>query len=59
MRIRGTGNLIGVEQSGMNKYISEMLMNPELFQKAKQVAEYCGRYGYGRYLLDFYRRNGL
>ena len=56
MRIRGTGNLIGVEQSGMNKYISQMLVNPDLYQKARQVTEYCQRFGCGRYLLDFFRR---
>ena len=58
MQIRGTGNLIGTEQSGMNRYVTEMLRYPELFKKAREIAQYCMENRYGNYLIDMYRTVG-
>ena len=35
MKLRGSGNLIGEEQSGQNEFIDLMLMYPNLFNKIK------------------------
>lgn len=34
LKLRGTGNLIGVEQAGFNKYVEEMIMYPDLYKKS-------------------------
>ncbi len=41
LKLRGTGNLIGVEQAGFNKYVEEMIMYPDLYKKA---CDYAFRY---------------
>ncbi len=39
---RGAGNLIGLEQSGNNRYITLMLQYPNLYNATKKIAaEYC------------------
>ena len=51
---RGSGNLLGTEQSGMNKYVEEMLNHPDLFQSAQEAADICMETGMGRWLLEAY-----
>lgn len=36
LRLRGSGNLFGVKQSGINKYVDLMLSNIDLFEKIKK-----------------------
>lgn len=57
LRQRGTGNLIGAAQSGANKYVEEMLNNPELFKKASEVASYCYQHGYADKLIAMYKEH--
>ena len=48
---RGTGNLIGIEQSGANKYIDKMLQYPKMFRHIKETAKFCINKGYGQKLM--------
>lgn len=57
LKQRGTGNLIGAEQSGANKYVEEMLNNPELFKKASEVAAFCYQHGYADRLIRLYKEH--
>ncbi len=57
LKQRGTGNLIGAAQSGANKYVEEMLDNPELFKKASDVAAYCYQHGYADKLINMYKEH--
>ena len=57
LKLRGTGNLIGMEQSGTNKYVEEMLDNPEIFKKASEVASYCYQHGYAEKLINMYKEH--
>nr|MCR5598161.1 DEAD/DEAH box helicase [Lachnospiraceae bacterium] len=57
LKQRGTGNLIGEAQSGMNKYVEEMLDNPELFKRAGEAASYCYRHGYADRLIKMYKEH--
>lgn len=46
LKNRGTGDIVGEEQSGKNKYIDEMLTYPAMFNKVKGVAKKivdCGK----------------
>ncbi len=51
---RGSGNLLGVQQAGANKYIELMLAYPDLFKKLQGVAAYCIKEGLGERLLKLY-----
>lgn len=45
MKIRGAGDLLGIQQSGSNRYVEEMLSDQELFRQASAAArKYRGRY---------------
>lgn len=54
MLLRGTGNLIGTEQSGFNRYVEEMISKPELYRFAQNLAHYCLEKGYGSRLIEMY-----
>lgn len=51
---RGTGNLIGLEQSGFNKLVEEMLQYPKMYAHIKQTASFCIEHGYGKELVKRY-----
>lgn len=36
LQLRGTGDLIGTKQTGDNKYVMQMLANPDLYEKIKE-----------------------
>ena len=57
LRQRGSGNLIGVKQAGANKYVEEMLNNPELFKRASEIASFCNKHGYADKLIDLYKEH--
>ncbi len=57
LKQRGTGNLIGETQSGTNKFVEEMLLNPEMFKKAADVASYCYRHRYADKLIELYKEH--
>lgn len=57
LRQRGTGNLIGQNQSGINKFVEEMLDNPELFQQAAKLAEECIKKNIGNFLVAEYKEH--
>ena len=57
LKQRGSGNLLGVEQSGMNKYVSLMLQHPKLYEKVKELASYCVGESLGEGLLSLYEKN--
>ena len=54
---RGTGDLIGQSQSGINKYVEEMLDNPELFKQAELSAEECIKNNIGNFLVAEYKEH--
>ena len=54
---RGTGDLIGQSQSGINKYVEEMLDNPELFKQAELLAKECIRNNIGNFLIAEYKEH--
>lgn len=54
---RGTGNLIGVAQSGANKYVEEMLDHPDIFRWASSVAGDCYRHQYAVRLINKYEEH--
>lgn len=56
LRLRGTGNLLGIEQSGMNKYIELMLSYPGAFGRAKELAIFCVKWGFGGNFPLLYER---
>lgn len=43
LKLRGAGDLLGTKQSGDNKYMTLMMLHPEVYEKAQKVA---------RHLLD-------
>lgn len=40
LKLRGTGDFVGVRQSGTNKYVMLMLSNPELYKQINELNEY-------------------
>lgn len=52
MRLRGTGNLIGLEQTGFNRYVALSLTEPELYAKARETAKWALGNGYTNMLRD-------
>lgn len=56
MELRGTGNLLGTEQSGLNRFVQEMLEDPDLYQLAKETANWCIRNRFGKGLMELYKR---
>ncbi len=57
LQLRGSGNLIGTEQSGANRYVNTMIAYPKLYAFAQKVAKYCIENGYGKRLMDTYREH--
>lgn len=39
LELRGSGNLIGEKQSGYNHYVDLILSKPDLYAKAKKLAD--------------------
>ena len=39
LKQRGSGDLIGTAQSGMNQYVEEMVAYPDLFCRAERIAK--------------------
>ena len=58
LALRGTGDLIGTEQAGMNKYVQLMLDHREFYEAVKERAKFALEHGFGRRLLAMYRENG-
>lgn len=54
LKQRGSGNLIGSEQAGVNQYITLMLQYPNIYKKAKEIASFCLENGYGKKLFTIY-----
>lgn len=59
MELRGTGDLIGIKQSGFNKYINTIVKMPEMYKKAKRIAKICLEKGYGQNLLYLYEEHDM
>ena len=59
MKQRGTGNLLGVEQSGANRYIDLVLSNPSVYQQVQEQAEYAFTLGLGEKLISMYREHEI
>ncbi len=51
---RGSGNLIGQEQAGMNRFVQKMLANRDYFNSIRPLADYCVKNGYGKGLIELY-----
>ena len=51
---RGSGNLLGLKQSGSNRYIELMLSHPKLYKEAARLADFCIEDGFGGRLLALY-----
>ena len=56
LKMRGSGDLLGVQQAGINKYVEQMLSHPALFQALQPIAEYCVREGFGKGLVALYEQ---
>ena len=55
LRQRGSGNLIGVEQAGLNQLVGKMMEFPTYFSDViRPLAEKCVKNGYGKGLMDLY-----
>ena len=54
LRLRGSGNLIGLEQAGKNRYVSEIIAHPDLYKHISETAKFCIDHGYGKRLLKKY-----
>lgn len=54
LELRGSGNLLGTEQSGENKFILSMFDNPEIFEETKELAQKCLDENKGKFLLKKY-----
>lgn len=54
LRLRGGGNLIGLEQAGKNRFVSEIITHPDLYKHVAETAKYCVDHGYGKKLLAKY-----
>jgi RecG-like helicase len=59
MMERGSGDLVGVRQAGGNKYVKQMLMYPETFRLADDVAMFCRQHGYGKKVMELYMEHEL
>lgn len=46
LQLRGAGDLIGFQQSGINRYVTLMLNNPEEYKQCKEVAKELIQRGY-------------
>lgn len=57
LKQRGSGDLIGTAQSGANKYVEDMLNNPELFIKAESLVKKYESKNYGRFLMAEYEEH--
>lgn len=51
---RGSGNLLGLKQSGSNKFIELMLAKPDLYREAGILADYCMNMELGDKLVSLY-----
>ena len=60
---RGTGNILGNEQSGHNKYIDLMLMYPHMYEKVKMIAKELCKNNTGKDIIkiyeEYYQKNNL
>lgn len=54
LELRGSGNLLGVEQSGDNKFVLEMLDNPDVFEDTKNLASRLVENDKGKFLIKRY-----
>lgn len=54
---RGTGDLIGTAQSGVNKYVEEMLNNANLFTKVESLVNKYSELNYGNILKYEYEEH--
>ena len=52
LAMRGTGNLIGLNQSGSDKYIEMILSHPEEYNTALQEATWMLEHGYTNYIQE-------
>lgn len=59
LRLRGSGDLLGTEQAGLNRYVELMLSRPLDFQRAQKLADFCIQNGFGQRLLDLYTEGNL
>ena len=39
MKLRGAGDLLGTQQSGVNRYVKMMLENPDIYKTAVRLAK--------------------
>lgn len=51
---RGSGNLIGVEQSGTNQYIDLMLSYPNMYEEVKKIAKQLCETNTGKDIIRIY-----
>lgn len=54
-RLRGPGDINGTEQSGENRFIDEIILYPDIYEKTKEAVRiYEDRPLYGAYFVDAY-----
>lgn len=57
MKHRGTGNLLGKEQSGQNKFIELMLTYPNMYEKVRELAKELCKNNTGKDIIRIYEEN--
>lgn len=56
LKHRGSGNIIGNEQSGNNKYIDLMLTYPKMFEVIKKIARELCKNNTGKDIIEIYEQ---
>ena len=56
LKHRGTGDLIGTEQSGKNKYIEMMIQYPNMYEKVKRDAKEMFEKGLSEEYIEKYEQ---
>lgn len=54
LKMRGSGDLLGEQQAGINRFVELMLSHPKMFQSLQPYAEYCVAEDLGKGLVKLY-----
>lgn len=57
LKMRGSGDLLGAQQAGINHFVELMLSHPDLFKRLQPAASFCAEEGFGRGLVALYEKS--
>lgn len=55
LKLRGSGDLFGIRQSGDNRFLDLMLSHPKLFECLEPIADWCVKNQFGGGLMQLYK----